>query len=121
MVARSAHENLELAHPVFARHLDRIAEQGVATRERQQRLARRARAGNGAALDELVDAHLHGVVAIARDFDGNGLRLMDLIAEGTVGLVRAARTYDENRDGYFAPYALRSAREEIRTAAEDSK
>ena len=113
---RNSHQDLE---PAFAHHLRRIEEGEDLTEEQKQKLAEKASKGSGDALHRLVDSTLHPVVSLARKHHRPDLETMDLIAEGTVGLVKAASNYNEERHGLFTPYALRLARREIQTAAED--
>ncbi len=73
------------------------------TRERD--LARRARAGDLAARDELARANLRFVVYVAKRFRGRGLPLEDLIAEGNVGLMKAIDRFDPERGFRFTTYS----------------
>jgi RNA polymerase primary sigma factor len=75
-------------------------------------LAARVAAGDRAARDRLIEAHLGLVVSIARRFLGRGLELEDLIGEGTLGLIQAADGFDPRcgaRFGTFATYHIRRA------------
>ncbi len=66
--------------------------------EEERRLARAYVAGDKAAGDRIVRAHLRFVVAEARRFCGRGVPLEDLIQEGNLGLVRAIVKYDADRE-----------------------
>ena len=65
----------------------------------------RARAGDAAAREQLVRAHLRLVVRIAHQYSGFGLPLADLVSEGNIGLIRAAELYDPKFGTKFTTYA----------------
>jgi RNA polymerase sigma-32 factor len=73
--------------------------------EEERELARRIQAGNGAALDALVCAHLRLVYAIAGSFRATGARNDDLVSEGSLALVIAARRFDPRHGLRFSTYA----------------
>lgn len=79
--------------------------------EEERDLARRAEAGDDAAMERLVTSHLRFVVKIAKSYRGWGLPMSDLVQEGTLGLVQAVRRFDPNRGVRLSTYAawLRSA------------
>src|SRR5690606_9956534 len=76
-------------------------------------LARRHRAGDGAASELLVGAHLRDVVAIARRYLGYGHALAELIGEGNLGLVIALDRFEPDRGLRFMTYAGYWVRAEI--------
>lgn len=67
------------------------------TAQEEQDLARRVRAGDRAARDQLVSCNLRLVIAIAKFYQGRGLDLEDLIGEGNLGLFAAVEHYDPDR------------------------
>jgi RNA polymerase primary sigma factor len=72
--------------------------------------------GDAEARDQLVRAHLHLVIRIARRYVGRGLCLHDLIEEGNVGLLRAVPRFDPARGVRFSVYATFWIRQAIRRA-----
>lgn len=85
------------------------------TRKQEVALFKRVRAGDEAAVNELVEANLRFVVSVAREFSQNdGPTLMDLIAEGNMGLLRAIQTFDETRGFKFITYAVWWIRQAMR-------
>jgi RNA polymerase sigma-32 factor len=89
--------------------LDRYIQQVRAipklSRDEEHELALRARKGDQAAADRLVEANLRYVIAIALQYRRYGVALGDLIAEGSVGLVTAVRKFDPDRGTRFVTYA----------------
>ncbi len=89
--------------------LDRYIQQVRAipklSREQEHELALRALEGDQKASDQLVEANLRYVIAIALQYRRYGIKLGDLIAEGSVGLVTAVRKFDPHRGTRFVTYA----------------
>jgi RNA polymerase nonessential primary-like sigma factor len=79
-------------------------------------LAARARAGELAARQALIEANLRLVVNAARAYPGRGLPMIDLIAEGNLGLIRAVEKFDPDRGFRFSTYAMWWIREAIEFA-----
>ncbi len=75
---------------------------------------------DAAARNQLVEANLGLVRAIARDYARRGVDEEDLYQEGVLGLMRAAELFDESIDGSFAGYASPWIRGEIRFAIRKS-
>lgn len=64
-----------------------------------------ARRASARARQELVEANLRLVVAMARDYIGHGVPLLDLVQDGNIGLIRATEKFDYRRGYRFATYA----------------
>jgi RNA polymerase sigma-32 factor len=75
------------------------------SRDDELALVERLRAGDRAAKDRLVTAHLREVVFIALRYRRYGVAVADLIAEGNLGLLRAVEKFDTGRGVRFATYA----------------
>ena len=69
-------------------------------------VARRIRAGDPDALQELVKRNLRFVISVAKKYQNRGLPLIDLIGEGNVGLLTAARKFDPDQGVKFISYAV---------------
>jgi RNA polymerase sigma-32 factor len=89
----------------FSRYLERIRNIPTLSREEEHELAVRVRAGDGSAVDQLVQANLRFVVAIALQYRRYGIPVGDLLAEGNLGLMMAVRKFDPDRGTRFVTYA----------------
>lgn len=98
---------------ILSSYLNEIGRESLIDQETEIALARRARAGDRAALDRLVTANLRFVVKIANQFRNRGLPLEDLIGEGNMGLIKAAGRFDEERGVRFISYAVWWIRQSI--------
>ncbi|MEE8521570.1 MAG: RNA polymerase sigma factor RpoD/SigA [Gemmatimonadota bacterium] len=103
-------------------YLREISAYPLIDRDEEGELAVRIRAGEGAALEKLVNSNLRFVVSIAKKYQNQGVALADLINEGNVGLMRAAEKFDETRGVKFISYAVWWIRQAILQAlAEQSR
>ena len=89
----------------FRRYLANVHAREPLTREQEQELVRRHHAGDVAAKETLIAAHLRYVVAIAVRYRRYGVPLEELVSEGNFGLVHALGKFDENRGTRFVTYA----------------
>jgi RNA polymerase primary sigma factor len=94
-------------------YLDDIRRYPLMTRDEENKVARRAKDGDAAAMDKLVRSNLRFVVSIAKRYNKNGMPLEDLINEGNLGLVRAAHRFDPDRGYKFISYAVWWVRQAI--------
>src|SRR2546425_2138683 len=76
------------------------------TQKEEIALARKVRAGDEEAMQELVKRNLRFVISVAKKYQNRGMALTDLIGEGNVGLMTAARKFDPDQGVKFISYAV---------------
>ncbi|MCX7677679.1 MAG: RNA polymerase sigma factor RpoD/SigA [Spirochaetes bacterium] len=87
-------------------YLEQINKIPLLSREEEDELARKARQGDEAAKQKLIQANLRFVVSIAKKYQTSGISLLDLINEGNMGLIKAAEKFDPDRGYHFISYAV---------------
>jgi RNA polymerase primary sigma factor len=97
-------DNLEKT--VLSRYFSEIREYPLLTKEQEQQLAERVKAGDPEAYEILVSSNLSFVVKVASEYRDLGLPLEDLLNEGNLGLLEAARRYDPEKGTKFITYAI---------------
>jgi RNA polymerase primary sigma factor len=78
----------------------------VLTAAQEAELSRRIERGDIAAKEQMVEANLRLVFAVAVRYRGRGVPFEDLVQEGTLGLVRALEKFDHRRGLKFSTYAV---------------
>ncbi len=99
-------------------YLDRIGKWPLLSAEDEQRLSRKAKAGDLSAHRKLVECNLKLVVSIAKVYARSGVPLPDLIQEGNIGLMKAVESFDPERGFRFSTYAVAWIRQAIMRAIE---
>ncbi len=86
-------------------YLNEIGQFPRLTPSEEIELSRRARQGDEAARERMINGNLRLVVKIARDFEGYGMPVVDLINEGNIGLMKAVEHFDPERGVRFSTYS----------------
>ena len=86
-------------------YLREIGRAPLFTPDEEYAAAQRARAGDFAARQSLIEHNLRLVVSIAKHYLGRGLPLTDLIEEGNLGLMHATSKFEPERGFRFSTYA----------------
>ena len=79
-------------------------------------MAVRARAGDFAARQSMIEHNLRLVVSIAKLYLGRGVPLSDLIEEGNLGLMHAIDKFEPERGFRFSTYATWWIRQSVERA-----
>ncbi|PZD72802.1 RNA polymerase sigma factor SigA [Acaryochloris thomasi RCC1774] len=86
-------------------YLKEIGRIPLLSAEQEVELAQRIQAGDAEAKQQMIQANLRLVVAIAKKYQNRGVPLLDLIQEGSFGLNTAAEKYDLAQGCKFSTYA----------------
>jgi RNA polymerase primary sigma factor len=97
-------------------YLFEVSKTPLLTAQQELALAKRVRAGDQDAMQELVKRNLRFVISVAKKYQNRGLALTDLIGEGNVGLLTAARKFDPDVGVKFISYAVWWIRQAILAA-----
>lgn len=88
--------------------------------EETEVLLRRARNGDGAARDALINGNLRLVLSVIQKFTGRGENADDLFQVGCVGLIKAIDNFDPDKEVKFSTYGVPMIAGEIRRYLRDN-
>jgi RNA polymerase primary sigma factor len=91
---------------ILDQYLFEVSQTPLLTQPQEIAIARKVRAGDEQAMQELVKRNLRFVISVAKKYQNRGLALTDLIGEGNVGLLTAARKFDPDMGVKFISYAV---------------
>ncbi len=83
------------------------------SKEEEQAMFERLRAGDPAAREVLISHNLRLVVYIAKKFEATGINIEDLVSIGTIGLIKSVNTFDPDKNIKLATYSSRCIENEI--------
>src|SRR5688572_8728475 len=101
---------------ILDQYLHEVSKTPLLTQKEEIALARKVRAGEQEAMQELVKRNLRFVISVAKKYQNRGMPLTDLIGEGNVGLLTAARKFDPDQGVKFISYAVWWIRQAILAA-----
>ncbi len=101
---------------ILDQYLHEVSRTPLLTQPQEIAVARRVRAGDELAMQELVQRNLRFVISVAKKYQNRGMALIDLIGEGNVGLMTAARKFDPEQGVKFISYAVWWIRQSILAA-----
>ena len=97
-------------------YLREIRRAPLFTPEQELETATRARQGDFAARQAMIEHNLRLVVSIAKNYLGRGLPMPDLIEEGNLGLMHSISKFEPERGFRFSTYASWWVRQSIERA-----
>jgi RNA polymerase primary sigma factor len=97
----------------------RIGNDKLLTHQEEIDLSKRAKKGDEAARNRLIEKNLRLVVSVAKKSRGRGLPFEDLIQEGNIGLMKAVGKFDSDRGFRFSTYATWWIRQAVLRAVAD--
>ncbi len=101
---------------ILDQYLFEVSKTPLLSAEQELAIARRVRAGDQDAMQELVKRNLRFVISVAKKYQNRGMALPDLIGEGNIGLLTAARKFDPDVGVKFISYAVWWIRQAILAA-----
>ena len=78
---------------IYLKEINKIP---LLTPEEEKELAVKAKNGDKAAKDKIINSNLRFVIQVAKKYQNQGIDLVDLISEGNVGLIHAINHFDVN-------------------------
>lgn len=100
-------------------YLREIGKVPLLTAQQETELAKRIAEGDEDAKQDLIQANLRLVIAIAKRYAGRGMPFLDLIQEGNMGLIKAVDKFDYTKGFKFSTYATWWIRQAIARAIAD--
>jgi RNA polymerase nonessential primary-like sigma factor len=106
----------ELSADLVQRYLQQISSKPLFTSEQELVIATKAKNGDFAARQAMIEHNLRLVVSIAKTYMNRGLPFPDLIEEGNLGLMHALDKFEPQRGFRFSTYATWWIRQSIEKA-----
>ena len=93
-----------------------VGRRSLLTHEQEIALAKKIRAGDLRAKQQLVESNLGLVISIAKKHDFRAIPFEDLVQEGVIGLMKAATKFDPTKGYKFSTYATHWVKQTISRA-----
>lgn len=100
-------------------YLREIGKVPLLTPEEEPIIAKRIADGDESAKEQLINANLRLVIAIAKRYTGRGMPFLDLVQEGNTGLIKAVEKFDYTKGFKFSTYATWWIRQAINRSIAD--
>jgi RNA polymerase nonessential primary-like sigma factor len=114
--AEPSSERADGAGDSLTLYLRGVRRTALFTAQEEFDMATRARAGDFAARQSMIEHNLRLVVSIAKGYLGRGVPLSDLIEEGNLGLMHAIDKFEPERGFRFSTYATWWIRQSVERA-----
>ncbi|HVR54055.1 MAG TPA: RNA polymerase sigma factor RpoS [Pseudorhodoferax sp.] len=101
---------------ILTMYLRDVRRTALFTPQEEFDMATRARAGDFAARQAMIEHNLRLVVSIAKNYLGRGVPMSDLIEEGNLGLMHAIDKFEPERGFRFSTYATWWIRQAVERA-----
>ena len=98
---------------ILSMYLREINKIPLLSREEENELALKAKNGDVAAKNKIVNANLRFVITVAKKYQNHGLDLTDLISEGNIGILTAIEKFEPAKGYHFISYAVWWIRQSI--------
>ena len=98
---------------ILGMYLKEISKIPLLDHDEETALAEKARMGDKASRDKIVNSNLRFVINVAKKYQNHGLDLVDLISEGNIGLLTAIDKFDSSKGYHFISYAVWWIRQSI--------
>lgn len=91
---------------LVAIYLNDIRKYKILTKEEEEQLLLKVKAGDIEAKNKLIVSNLRLVVSIAKSYLNKKMSLIDMISEGNIGLIHAVEKFDTDKGHRFSTYAV---------------
>ena len=91
---------------LVAIYLNDIRKYKILTKEEEEQLLLKVKAGDIEAKNKLIVSNLRLVVNIAKSYLNKKMSLIDMISEGNIGLIHAVEKFDTDKGYRFSTYAV---------------
>ncbi len=104
---------------VLATYISEVQNISLLSRDEEYEYAVRAKNGDMAARNRLIESNSRFVISVAKQYQNRGIPLEDLICEGNIGLINAIDKFEPEKGFHFISYAVWWIRQAIMKAIVD--